>query len=310
MASTKRKLTAVAATTSIFLCLYQFWNFNSPLLRAPAPTKSSHTTFPRKIWYKLGPKGLSDEARAWTDTCITSNPQYEATFLTDETADAWVQQTYAHRPDIVETYLAIQIQMLKADWLRYMLLYVEGGMWSDLDASCNETPIDDWVPAQFKSSASLVVGWEFDLGWGQNLFHQIAAWTVLAKPGLAYLEIAVEDVLKAVQDLAAEKNIGVADITFPMLGDIVDFSGPRRLTRSVFKGLQRALGATDEAFQEIEAGAWFLEEPMLVADVLILPGWAFAKSMLHDYDQTTGVVGPSLITHHYAGSWKNEKGGE
>lgn len=58
----------------------------------------------------------------------------------------------------------------------------------------------------------------------------------------------------------------------------------------------------------MEASTWFLEEPKLVEDILILPGWAFAKSA--NFHNETLEVGSPLITHRYAGSWKNDKGGE
>lgn len=49
-----------------------------------------------------------------------------------------------------------------------------------------------------------------------------------------------------------------------------------------------------------------LKEPTLFHDILVLPNAAFAAmqgGLLKDR-------GPYLIDHHYAGSWKNEKGGE
>lgn len=58
---------------------------------------------PKKIWYKLGPRGLNDDTRGWTDTCMAQNPQYHAEFLTDKSADDFVVDKLADRPDIVDT---------------------------------------------------------------------------------------------------------------------------------------------------------------------------------------------------------------
>lgn len=307
MTSTRRNLVTLAMAVTVCFFLYQYWIVYDGQSKAPQPIIRLGQPIPQKLWYKLGSKGLSDEMRGWTNTCLERNPTYEATFLTNDMANEWVQKTYAHRPDIVETYLALQIPMVKADWLRYMLLFAEGGVWCDLDAECNDTPIDEWVPAAYRSNASLVVGWEFDVGWG-DIVHQFAAWTVLAKPGLPYMMTAIEEVLEALRTVAAEHHVEVTDITKDMLSDIVDFSGPRRMTRSIFKTLQRTLRLTDEAIRTVEASTWFLEEPKLVEDILILPGWAFANSA--NYYNETLEVGSPLITHHYAGSWKNDKGGE
>lgn len=40
--------------------------------------------------------------------------------------------------------------------------------------------------------------------------------------------------------------------------------------------------------------------------MLILPGNAFAAAQSEDLEDQ----GPVLVTHHYAGSWKNDYGGE
>lgn len=265
-------------------------------------------TIPKKLWYKLSPRGLHDQVQVWTDTCIQQNPNYQPAFLTDASADDWVQESYAFWPDLVETYLALPIPILKADLLRYLLLFREGGVWSDLDVSCEEVPIDDWIPPQYKSDTSLVVGWEFDVGWGEKVHHQLNSWIILAKPGLPHILMVIEDILQRVRDVSRTNRVRVAGLTMPMVGDVVDFTGPRRLTESVFKSLQKTLNATDAEFSPLEESTWFIREPKLLGDVLILPGFSFASSS-NFYDDTD-AIGPPLVTHHYAGSWKNEHGGE
>jgi alpha 1,6-mannosyltransferase len=47
---------------------------------------------------------------------------------------------------MVEDYLALPIPILKADILRYVILYDQGGIWFDLGVSCEGVPIDEWVP--------------------------------------------------------------------------------------------------------------------------------------------------------------------
>jgi len=51
-----------------------------------------------------------------------------------------------------------------------------------------------------------------------------------------------------------------------------------------------------------------LLEPKLIGDILVLPGFSFALSSNHyTEDQKQG---PPLVKHHYAGTWKNDHGGE
>lgn len=93
-----------------------------------------------------------------------------------------------------------------------------------------------------------------------------------------------------------------------MVEDVVDFTGPRRRTKSVFKALRHTFNSTDEDIRSVEASTWFITEPKLVADVLVLPGFAFASST-NTYENTD-IVGLALVTHHYTGSWTNGHGGE
>lgn len=305
----RRKIVAIALAAVIVFLLYRsrsLAQFITPI-RYQLASAAATTMFPKKIWYKLGPKGISDEVRNWTNSCIEQNQQHTAVFLTDDAADSWVRASYASRPDIVEAYLNMTIPILKADLLRYLLLYAEGGVWSDLDVSC-EVPIDDWIPPQYKNNASLVVGWEFDVGWGEDVFHQLNSWMIMAKPGLPHMMMAIEDILQGLQNVCEKNKVMISNITLPMVGDVVDFTGPRRLTRSVFKSLQKTLNATDAEFEPLESSTWFLREPKILGNVLILPGFSFAWSM-NTYDDTD-IVGPPLVKHHYLGSWKNDHGGE
>lgn len=231
-------------------------------------------------------------------------------FLTDASAEIWVQETFGHdRPDVAEVYWNISVPILKADLLRYMLLFAEGGLWFDLDVSCEpQFTIGNWNPDAFKSNTSLLVGWEFDVGWGEGVFHQLATWTIQAtKPRLPYLETAIEDIVSEFRDISAEKNTPISSLDLSMVPDVVDFTGPRRLTRSVYKVLE-ANRTKDEFREQVESKVFFNKEPQLVDDVLFLPGYSLAASM-NTYDAGV-VVGPPLVIHHYAGSWKNTHGGE
>ena len=261
----------------------------------------SAAAIPEKIWYKLGPKGLSDHSREWIDTCLKKNPSYQSELMTDLSGDIFVKDNFVSRPDIVETYLALPIPILKADFLRYLLLFAEGGIWSDLDVSCADIPTHDWIPAQYKIDAGLVVGLEFDMGWGDNFVRQFASWTVMAKPGSPHILMVIDDILEGLREKTKEHNVMVNDLTLDMIGDVVDLTGPRRLTRSVFKSLELIL---DERIDDRNISG--LLSPKLISDVLILPGYSFAASS----NQYEGTHGPALVTHHYAGTWKNEHGGE
>lgn len=263
--------------------------------------------FPERIWYKLGPNGLSEETRAWTDSCVNSNPDYQAHFLTDEDGDEYVRKTFeSSRPDIVDAYLALPVPIYKADMLRYVLLWNQGGIWSDLDVSCEEgVSMDDWVPAEYQGIASLVVGWEFDQGWPGEYVREFASWTIMAKPRSNHMMQVIEDILQTLRDKTAEHNIPIQNATLDIMGDVVDFTGPRRLTRSVYTSLRNILNRSIDARDMME-----LVQPKLVGDVLVMPGRSFAASANTYKPGEEALLPPKLVTHHYAGTWKNANGGE
>ncbi|KAL2019168.1 hypothetical protein VTK56DRAFT_10040 [Thermocarpiscus australiensis] len=220
--------------------------------------------------------------------------------MTDSLADMYVQDKFGvSHPDLVEIYLGLTVPILKADLLRYLVLFSEGGVYCDLDVSCH-VPISEWIPPQYNGEVSVVVGWEFDVGWPGPFTHQFATWTIMAKPGSPHLWTVIQDIVQSFQDKMKEKKVSVGELTLEMLGD-VDVTGPRRFTRGVLKSMGEAFGTT---LQEVEV----IFEPKLAGDVLILPGYAFAASANH-YDKDMKLP-PPLVTHHYAGTWKNEKGGE
>lgn len=258
--------------------------------------------------YKLGAKGLSYDARGWTKTCTSQNPDYHAEFLTDQSADEFVREKYADRPDIVETYLALTVPILKADLLRYLLLYAEGGVWFDLDVSCEGIPIDEWIPEEFEDDVGLVVGWEFDAGYDFPFERQFTTWTVMARKGVPHLMTVVNDIVQSMADVAKANNATISQLNMNMIGDVVDFTGPMRFARSVMESLGASLSETggwdgwDDYYENLE--------PKLAGDVLILPGYSLSALFNTYKEEDQDRVGPSLVVHHYAGSWKNDYGGE
>lgn len=196
--------------------------------------------------------------------------------------------------------LIVAVPILKADILRYLLLFTEGGVYCDLDVSCH-VPISEWIPSQYKDNATVVVGWEFDVGWGDGIVHEFATWTMMAKPGSPHLWMVIEDIMQSLKETMRGNYVPIEKLTLEMVGDVVDATGPRRFTESMIKSMEGAFNATAEDIQD-------LLEPKLVGDVLVLPGYAFAASA-NIYDEAMDVP-PPLVKHHYAGSWKNEKGGE
>ncbi|KAL9069922.1 MAG: hypothetical protein Q9161_005236 [Pseudevernia consocians] len=69
-------------------------------------------------------------------------------------AESYVKDRFSHRPDIEETFVDLQDPILRADFIRYLVLLGDGGMYSDIDTT-SLIPIDDWVPSAYVNKQNL-----------------------------------------------------------------------------------------------------------------------------------------------------------
>ncbi|GAT28016.1 alpha-1,6-mannosyltransferase Och1 [Aspergillus luchuensis] len=257
----------------------------------PQPQPTSHS-IPHKLWQKTGTKGLTSQAESWISTWTTLNPHLRHEILTETSSLAYVETNFRPIwPEIADLYTSLSVPILRADLLRLLILYIDGGIWSDLDVSC-EVPISQWpIP----STANVVVGIEFD-GW------QFASWTVMSTAGNGHIYHAIEYVAGRLEGLARENNVTVGEVTMEMIPDVVDVTGPQAITVALLETISEEVGR-GVGKEEIEGIG---EGGVLLGDVLVLPQASFA-ALQGGMPQGQGEY---LVSHHYAGSWKNEVGGE
>jgi hypothetical protein len=82
----------------------------------PQPTDGNHFShqapvddIPKQIWYKLGPAGLTDKTRKWTDGCVRANPDHVVHFMSDPNADDYVKSRFrATHPELVDMFLRLK----------------------------------------------------------------------------------------------------------------------------------------------------------------------------------------------------------
>ena len=214
---------------STLFCLHLLYLFN---LHAVAPTDClappaslqpntsgpSHL-FPRKIWQtaRTGPARLDHNDRTSVRSWIKTNPKHRYEILTQYSAESYVKDRFSHRPDIEEVFVDLQAPILRADFIRYLVLLGDGGAYSDMDTE-SLAPIENWVPSTYATNeVNLVVGIEYDKLDGNRwkdwpLDLQFCTWAILAKPGHGLLEKTVDRVLARLKALAREQETTVAGI--------------------------------------------------------------------------------------------------
>lgn len=273
-------------------------SISEPKIPSYLPITISHghhaqSSIPFKLWQKAGSKKINDDRQRDIHSWLEVNPRLRHEILTDDSADEYVREHFADYPDILDHYISLPLPILKADLLRLLILYVDGGIWSDLDVTCHR-PISTWIPEHYQNKTNVVVGLEFD-------GSQFASWTIMAKPKTSHMVAVIKYVVDKLKATAAQHHVTTAGLNMTMINDVVDLTGPQAMTVAMLQNLQREMGAPVG-----RANITGVKEPILFQDVLVLPNAAFAARQ-GGYPTDRG---PYLVEHHYAGSWKNINGGE
>lgn len=255
----------------------------SPIPRKIWQIFSTPSDFPEPESYTIDPRSLGD-----TSSWVALNPGYQYTLLGASSADEFVSRRFSHDREILETYQSLRNPGLKTDLLRYLALWSEGGVYSDLDTWALR-PVDAWVPGPLRGRVRAVVGIEFDQlggepwpGFGGGPSHmthpvQFCQWTLAAAPGHALLGAMVGAALRGVAGLAAARGTSVAGLGGAATGpEVVTATGPAAWIDVVFEALRgrdpglRGLGELSN-----------MTEPRLFGDVLVLTIDGFVRNILY-----------------------------
>ncbi|TVY67369.1 Initiation-specific alpha-1,6-mannosyltransferase [Lachnellula suecica] len=268
-----------------------------------------NTKIPRKIWqtWKVDPLSFeerdSSRARPWTQ--MNSGYRYEV--LTDGNDLAYVETHFGpdglNRLDIVNTYRSLTAMIIKADLLRYLVMYIEGGFYADIDVEALR-PIDTWIPSHMnENDIDLIIGVEIDepnflnhtiLGQKCQSFCQ---WTFACKPRVPVMLKLVDHILHWLNEISQRQNVPISDIELDF-DDVLTGTGPSAFTKAVLKEMEA------QARHRIPWDTFHaLQEPTLVGNTLVLTVEAFAAGQGHSNSGNHDSPA-ALVKHHYhASKW-------
>ena len=271
--------------------------------------------FPKKIWqsWKSDPLNFDkrdfDTARTWT----SKNPGYRYEVLTDFNDLVYVDEKFGpkgiNRPDIVDFYRSVTATIIKADLLRYMIMYAEGGVYADIDVEALK-PIDRFIPARYNlADIDMVVGVEIDqpdfrdhpiLGQKSMSFCQ---WTFMCRPRLPVMLQLVENIMAWLSDIAAQQKVPIPDVVLDF-DAVISGTGPSAFTAAILNDMNKRTSAfgekiTWDAFHAID-------ESKVVRGVLVLDVEKFAAGQGHSDSGNHNARG-ALVKHHYhASNWPSK----
>lgn len=316
------RLPFVLKLLALFGVICLLINYFAPSNTSPFQTfsqaiSSKSATFtgqdiPKKVWQTWHTSAilLDDEERERARTWQEKNPHYRYELLTDIGAESYVRYHFAHEPLIRDTFLNLTDKILRADFMRYLVLAAEGGVYADLDVVCQE-PIDTWIPPALQDKTGVVVGVESDrlpVENDANLYYDyrkyiwgINNWTFMCKAGHPFMRFVAESVARNLLEMARKqyRSLGTMKLSYK---EVIDSTGPRAFTDALFAYATRVTGK-----KFTHKDATMLEEPKLIDDILILP----IRAMSTAEAEREGVEGahsknwPAVVFHWSVGSWKS-----
>lgn len=243
-------------------------------------------------------------ARSWPE----KNPGLRYEVLTDDNELQYVESKYGphglNRPDLVDFYRAISAPIIKADLLRYLIMYAEGGIYADIDVEALRS-FSKFIPERFnEEDIDMIIGIEIDqpdfadhpiLGPKSRSFCQ---WTFMCKPRLPVMMRLIESIQAWLTDLAKQQGVSISEVHLDF-DDVISGTGPSAFTTAVLEQMNVQSGGktiTWDAFHD-------LAESKLVSGFLVLNVEAFAAGQGHSDSGNHGSRG-ALVKHHYhASGW-------
>jgi mannosyltransferase OCH1-like enzyme len=278
----------------------------SPIVQEPDPKSEpsplSLQAFPSKIWqsWKDDSEDPTDRTVGFPRQWRVVNPEWRYERITDLNNDGYVQDHFDGL--ISEIFTSLKDPILKADFLRYLIMLQEGGVWADIDVYPLQ-PISKWIPEQYRGLVNLVIGIENDhhkspIWPGSPYSVQLCQYTVLTKPGHPAIRTLVDLVTRNLEQLTQSKRPGDV-ITFQ---DVMGTTGPFVFTQVMMDYFTEKTGVEHNG-NELDR----LKEPRLIGDVLVLPkdsfGWLAHE---HTHEKEDPMV---LVTHKFIASWRGSHPG-
>ncbi|KAK7932235.1 family 32 glycosyltransferase [Apiospora marii] len=301
-AFTWRKRKGVLGLYGIFAFLTLVLTFRHHIQRiqyAIKPPKAPKTSFiPQNIWQiwfqHEGHRLELHETATW----IKMNPDHQYRLVGRQWGDNYVQRQFGQAADkeLVDTYLAVSNHGMRSDILRYLLLYTEGGIYTDIDTLAMK-PIKDWIPRHLRDAAKLVVGIEFDRRDGvewPEIPHdlQFCQWTIAAAPGHPVFRVMADRALASLHELSVAHNTTVAELK-PTSFETMNSTGPAAWTDVVFEQIQRARPDITTL-----ANLSRIQEPQLFGDILVLRIDGFGMAQPHSGSTNDGSIPEAALVRH------------
>ena len=90
---------------------------------------------PRNLWQVFLNYSPFDRLGESVQSWILTNQDYSYVLLSNDGATSFVHEHYSDRLEVLHTFMNVGYSVFRADLLRYMLLELKGGIYSDVDTT-------------------------------------------------------------------------------------------------------------------------------------------------------------------------------
>jgi alpha 1,6-mannosyltransferase len=254
--------------------------------------------FPNYIWqtWRSTPAEGGFEFREQEASWTLQHPTFVHEVINDGVAVSMLRLFYGAVPEVLETYDALPMPVLKADFFRYLILFARGGIYSDIDTFAIKSALE-WVPPHIpRQTIGLVVGIEADpdrpdwADWYSRRI-QFCQWTIQSKPGHPVLRDIITRITNSTLKLKREGKLSSLESK-----NVVDLTGPAVWTDTIMGYLNDAR-FFDMANSQGKID-WHnftgMETSKRVGDVVVLPITSFSPGVEQmgskDYDDPMAFV--------------------
>jgi alpha 1,6-mannosyltransferase len=276
-------------------------------------TVSRGHLIPPKIWQILLPHP-SSPANAPVDvqslvdspSWLAHNPGYGYILMGQKEADNFIDTHFSSDAKVLGAWRSLKNPGVKSDLLRYLMLFIEGGVYTDIDTEALK-PIDLWVPEEYRDQARAIVGIEWDQldgGPWAEIPHrlQFCQWTIAAAAGHPLFIKMAYHTIDALERLAAEHGTTLDNLSLSSV-EVMMSSGPASWTDVVLELLKEMdPNVTDVTnFSGMKPTG-----PRLYGDILILTIDGFGMGQPHSNSTNDGTIPEAaLLKHKFRGSWRS-----